>query len=558
MRPFSLVETIVRLLLMKMSSYSSYASMMRIPTFHVWIGALLLCLHASVAVGQVPSSANEVADRQREARRYFISGTTYQLQGNRHAEAILEFQESLKYDSSAVTMIAIARSYVELRKLDRAESYVVQALAVDSTMSDAWEILAEIRIASGRYDEGVLAYERVLAGTPTLRQLYTLGRLYEPRDARKAIDVFQRIVALEPSADVYLRLSSLYERIRDQASQINALEQAVRLDPSTIDAALSLIDVYVAVGRPEDALLFAQRWYDRSSRGDGSAELWGRLLQNFLQDSLVANLYPQVTQQLVDQTCSRFPSSFQMTSMAGAVSLSIRDTDRGYRAINLAANSVGGDAEAVLQLASVVLTFDTPAATATFLLEWQPRHASDPRIVLALADAYMMVPNVERAMPLYYATLELDPSNVEAWLQLGSIYDRQNEQDSAIACYRRALLHDPMNAMAANNYAYLLALQGKDLQNALVLANRALQQYPDQPAYLDTYAWVLYQLGRYEEARLFIEQAIRLGGSATNYDHLGDILERLGDIDGAVRAWEMSLEKAPTDARVREKIDRYR
>ncbi len=131
---------------------------------------------ARASVG-APSDAQDSTDRVRTARRYFIAGTTLQLQGNRHAEAILEFQESLRFDSAVVTLVAIARSYIELKKLDRAETYVQLALARDSVRSEAWELLAELHIASGRYDDGIVAYERILQLEPTRRQLYTLARL---------------------------------------------------------------------------------------------------------------------------------------------------------------------------------------------------------------------------------------------------------------------------------------------------------------------------------------------------------------------------------------------
>ena len=42
------------------------------------------------------------------------------------------------------------------------------------------------------------------------------------------------------------------------------------------------------------------------------------------------------------------------------------------------------------------------------------------------------------------------------------------------------------------------------------MTEKAIRLSPNNPTYLDTYAWVLYQLGRYEEARTPMRQAVSL------------------------------------------------
>lgn len=512
---------------------------------------------ARASVG-APSDAQDSTDRVRTARRYFIAGTTLQLQGNRHAEAILEFQESLRFDSAVVTLVAIARSYIELKKLDRAETYVQLALARDSVRSEAWELLAELHIASGRYDDGIVAYERILKLEPTRRQLYTLARLYEPRDARKAIGVFERLATDDPSPELYLRIAGLYDRLRDQGAVIETLEKGRTLDRRNVELSARLIESYVSAGRVSDAVSVAVDWKRSPLDGSSATAVWGTLLQSLLQDSLVAQLHLSETQRIVDSACARFSQSYPLTSLAAAVALSIGDRDRGLQAVEMASEMVQYDADALMQQAGMVLGFGYPSMAASLLLTWQPLHAANPRYLQAIGDAYVSVPDVDQALPYYYVALELDPSLTDVWLQLGSIYDRMEQADSAMACYAMVLQLDPMNPMALNNYAYMLAEQGRDLDKARIWSYRALQQNPDLPAYLDTYAWVLYQRGEYSEARLFIERAIQVGGSATHYEHLGFILEQLGDLDGAVRAWKMCLEKDPTRSNVQNRLDRYR
>ena len=85
--------------------------------------------------------------------------------------------------------------------------------------------------------------------------------------------------------------------------------------------------------------------------------------------------------------------------------------------------------------------------------------------------------------------------------------------------------------MVLNNYAYFLSLEGRDLERALAMAGRAIVLEENNPTYLDTYAWVLYRLGRYDEAKKTMQQALSLDRSQSPdlQLHYGDILAALGE-----------------------------
>lgn len=64
--------------------------------------------------------------------------------------------------------------------------------------------------------------------------------------------------------------------------------------------------------------------------------------------------------------------------------------------------------------------------------------------------------------------------------------------------------------MVLNNYAYYLSLKKKDLQRAEEMSRKSNEIEPDNATYLDTYAWVLYQLKRYDEAKQYMDRAVEL------------------------------------------------
>jgi predicted Zn-dependent protease len=90
-----------------------------------------------------------------------------------------------------------------------------------------------------------------------------------------------------------------------------------------------------------------------------------------------------------------------------------------------------------------------------------------------------------------------------------------------------------------NNYSYYLSIRKENLDKAEKMSALLVKNNPDNPTFLDTHAWVLYERQKYREAKKFIERAISTGkANATHFEHYGDILYQLGDVDGAVKQWE--------------------
>jgi tetratricopeptide (TPR) repeat protein len=122
---------------------------------------------------------------------------------------------------------------------------------------------------------------------------------------------------------------------------------------------------------------------------------------------------------------------------------------------------------------------------------------------------------------------------------LGDAYNAIKENEKSDKAYENALALNPTNEYVLNNYSYFLALRKVNLDKAEKMSSVLVKNHPDNTAYLDTYAWVLYQEGKYKEAKKFMEKIFSIGKvSAVHYEHYGDILYQLGDIDEAVEQWQ--------------------
>lgn len=123
---------------------------------------------------------------------------------------------------------------------------------------------------------------------------------------------------------------------------------------------------------------------------------------------------------------------------------------------------------------------------------------------------------------------------------IGDTYNQLKNIEKSYEAYDRVLRSKPDNIYVLNNYAYYLSLDNKDLERALQMSEKTIKAEPKNATYLDTYAWVLYKLGRYEEAKKYMEKVFKYDKKpqGVNYEHLGDILFKLGDTKNAVKNWK--------------------
>ena len=134
---------------------------------------------------------------------------------------------------------------------------------------------------------------------------------------------------------------------------------------------------------------------------------------------------------------------------------------------------------------------------------------------------------------------------------LGDGYFALEQYDKSLQAYEQLFKSDPDDRYVRNNYAYYLAVIGRDLAKAEALAAKLCREEPQNATFADTYAWVLFRLGNYAKALEYVEKALKHGAEkdATVWDHLGDIQHRLGHAEKAVEAWKTAGKLASGETR---------
>lgn len=121
---------------------------------------------------------------------------------------------------------------------------------------------------------------------------------------------------------------------------------------------------------------------------------------------------------------------------------------------------------------------------------------------------------------------------------------------------RRMIQMDGNNAMALNALGYTLTDQTDRHEEAYRLIRRALELDPEDPATLDSMGWVLFRLGRAEEAVPYLERALEGDENPEIMAHLIEVLDHLGRQQEADALVERALAEHAGDRYLRETLQR--
>lgn len=181
----------------------------------------------------------------------------------------------------------------------------------------------------------------------------------------------------------------------------------------------------------------------------------------------------------------------------------------------------------------------------------------------ARRDAYLLEASLRQKdkdlageMGAFARGLAAFPDDPEILYARALSWERRDDIPRAEADLRKVLVAEPDNVAALNALGYTLADRTTRYQEALQLIERARTAEPDNPAIIDSYGWVLYRLGRKEEALVELRRALTLQKDAEIAAHLAEVLWELGHKDEARKYFEQARKIDPENRSLRRALEK--
>ena len=535
-------------------------------------------------------------DRQR-FDHFFLEALCQQEKGN-YTDAFEMLSHCLAIDStSAEVYFLLSSYYADLKKDSLTMVYMKRAAELNPDNNFYLERFGQSLLNIGEYDQAVDIYERLYANNRHRTDvLELLLKIYEyNKNHKMMIDVLNRMELVDGSSEqLTLNKMHVYALQGKKEEEFNELKGLTERNPYDLNYRVMLGNWMVQNERGDEALSLFKEVLDAEPDNLSAQLSLADYYKSVGQDSIADTMIEQI---LIDK---KTPSDTKLSLI---------------RQIIMENQQHGGDSTVVLNLFDRILA--TPQANAD-IAEIKVAYmflCNMPKedIRKALQDVLAIAPdnvtariqllqniweteNYEEIIRLAQAGTAYNPDEMVFYYFLGMAYYQTDEHDEALDALRRGvsqineksnkefvsdfyaimgdILHEKGqnkqafeaydsclvwkadNYGALNNYADYLSELGQDLARAEQMSFKTIKAEPENPIYLDTYAWILFMEEKYEEAKVYIDQALANDStlSSVYFEHAGDIYSKTGDTGKAVEFWKKALEQDKENALLRKKI----
>ena len=523
---------------------------------------------------------------------FYLEAINQQNKGN-YAAAFDLLNHCQEINPNAAEVYFMRSAYYSMLKNDSLMvADIERAAALNPTNTTFMERLGQIYIGMGKFPKAIETYEKIFANTRDrddvlniLIQLYdrqkdydnmlrTIDRLESLEGSSEEITLARmRVLALKGDKEAELaELKSLSEKHpndmnyhvmmgnwllqNDRADEaLKEYDYVLRMEPDNLMAQMSMLDYYRNVG--EDSLandlqekmlinedtpinskmtLMRKVVADNEQEGGDSTQvldLFHRILAKPQKTTDMHELYAAY------MTLKKMPQD--------SINQALRD------ALEIAPDNAGVRLE-LIQAEWSKKNFDEVIRLSRAAQEYNP---DEMAFYYFMGLAHFQKDERDEALNSFQRGVAQinESSNKEIvsdfYAIMGDILHEKGREKEAYAAYDSCLQWKPDNIGCLNNYAYYLSEQGKDLQRAEQMSYRTIKAEPQNSTYLDTYAWILFMQERYEESKLYIDQAVQNDStvSVVILEHAGDIHAKVGEMDKALDFWRKARDNG-SDSKV--------
>jgi len=503
--------------------------------------------------------------------------------------AIQQFTEIVKLEpSNADNHLLLGRLYILNKDLLKAEEEFKAARKVDPTSEEAVSNLAYLYNEEGDAKKAIETLNSFPEDQRSGKLYSILGYTYEQQHDyknavkayKKAVDLdkdnldavrgmaqnllndgqtdaalaqYKQVIEADPQdAQAYLRVSDIYRRQGKYDAALEMLNKADSLMQDLLEVPYNRALIFEAQGKNDEAIQLLQGLVEKSAKPAGNYTAPERNNRAVFLERLGSVYRETGKTQLAVDTFRKLLDLGDENAERGYQQLvdTYREAKQWNQATEVAQEAVKkmpNDRPLKLVLAGQLADSgqaDEGVAQAKALLKGKPE---DREVYVALAQMYTRLKKWKDAEDALSNAdrLSIKADDKQAVLFLrASAYERQKKYDAAEEVFRKILTTDPTNAMVLNYLGYMLADRGVRVEEALGYIKKAVDQEPQNGAYLDSLGWAYFKLNNMELAEENLRKASEhIPNDPTVHQHLGDVYQKTGRLRIAAAQWERAIDE---------------
>jgi len=187
-----------------------------------------------------------------------------------------------------------------------------------------------------------------------------------------------------------------------------------------------------------------------------------------------------------------------------------------------------------------------------------PAASAEDRTQLTLSEGQILreAHRYQESFELLSTALKAAPDDPNLLYETAMSAERLDRLDVMETDLRHLVQLRPDYAHAYNALGYTFADRNIRLKEAYELIDKALQLAPDDGFILDSMGWVQYRMGNLTAARDYLKRAYRLKPEADVAAHLGEVMWRQGDHEGARNIWREASRREGDNETLKETLQR--
>ena len=445
-----------------------------------------------------------------------------------------------------------------------------------------------MKLRAGELEQAALHFQDIIAYSDgeVDEKLWMIANLLGSENDKEAVlEIMEKLVASQNNSPGALyAFAHVAAKLEDLERARELLEETLALAPDNDNAALSYISILQRLGREQEALAWLEQELAKREENDFNLRMaYARLLMEFRQfDKAVGQFELLVTREpgnpdvlyalgllylqsnRLDDSETLFKKLSEreaLTDVANYYIGRIAEEKRHYDEASAWYQGVHKGEhyfDAQVRLAMLLARKGEVEEARNHLNSIRQQNGQQALIIVqAEGELLIQAELYEEAIEVYTKALG-DQYDVELLYSRSMAAEKIGRLDMVETDLRTILEHEPDHAQALNALGYTLADATDRHAEAYELIKKALELRPSDFYILDSMGWVLYRLGRLDEAVEYLRKALNKRQDPEIAAHLGEVLWVRGEREQAKEVWEAALEQTPEDTRLLDVIERFK